>query len=249
MKGVILAGGTGSRLFPLTKSTNKHLLNVGHEPMIYHAINKLKHAGIIEILIVTGKHHIYSMIEHLGYGEKFGVNLSFEVQENAEGVAQALGLAKEFSGNDSIAVILGDNIFGSSLKEHVISFSQSNDNAMIFLKEVEDPTRYGVASFRENLINSIEEKPDQPKSNCAVTGIYFYNQDVFGMIEKLKPSKRGELEITDVNNEYISRGALTYKVLDDYWIDAGTHESLTEANKLVLNKIRKQLESDQLLVK
>lgn len=248
MRGVILAGGTGSRLYPKTKYTNKHLLLVGHVPMINHGIYKLKEAGISEILVVTSKRDIYAMIKHLGYGERFGVKLSFAIQEEAGGVAEALGLANEFSRKEPITVILGDNIFSYSLKEHVSSFIETGSEAMVFLKEVKDPKRYGVATMNNNMITSIEEKPIQPKSNYAVTGIYIYSPAVFSIIKTLRPSERKELEITDVNNVYISRGSLESKVLQGYWIDAGTHESLAEANRLVLNEASYQTRN-QVLVK
>ncbi|WP_206811178.1 sugar phosphate nucleotidyltransferase [Paradesulfitobacterium ferrireducens] len=232
MKGIILAGGTGTRLYPLTKVTNKHLLPVGHYPMIFHPVAKLKEAGITEILVVTGKEHMGDVVSLLGSGADLGLDFTFKVQDQAGGIAQALGLAEQFVGADLCAVILGDNIFADSIKPFVDEFKAQGQGARILLKEVPDPQRYGVAEVKDGKITGIEEKPSEPKSNLCVTGIYGYDPDVFAMIKTLKPSGRGELEITDVNNTYIARGELRYDQLSSWWTDAGTFESLSLANKL-----------------
>lgn len=232
MKGVILAGGTGSRLFPLTKVTNKHLLPVGRYPMIFHAISKLKEAGIEEILIVTGKEHMGDVVGLLGSGVEYGLEFTYKVQDQAGGIAQALGLAEHFVAGDSCTVILGDNIFENSIATFVENFKAQGEGAKILLQQVPDPQRYGVAEMSDGLIVGIEEKPKEPKSNYCVTGIYFYDASVFEVVKTLKPSGRGELEITDVNNYYISKGQLTYDILTDWWTDAGTFESLDFANRL-----------------
>jgi glucose-1-phosphate thymidylyltransferase len=231
MKGIILAGGTGSRLFPLTKVTNKHLLPVGDKPMIYHPIEKLTEVGIEEILIVTGTEHMGDVVNLLGSGKDFGCRFTYKVQDEAGGIAQALGLAENFAGNDPVLVILGDNIFEHSLQKAVKNYKGTG--AQILIQEVHDPERYGVAEIEGNEVISIEEKPEQPKSNYAVTGIYFYDAKVFECIKTLKPSGRGELEITDVNNFYIQNKAMTSTILEGWWTDAGTPESYKHANKLV----------------
>jgi glucose-1-phosphate thymidylyltransferase len=233
MKGVILAGGTGSRLFPLTKVTNKHLLPVGHEPMIYHPIKKLTEAGLKEILIVTGTEHMGAVVSLLGSGKEFGCRFTYKVQDEAGGIAQALGLAQNFAGESPITVILGDNIFQDNLLESIQSYSGTG--AQILIKEVHDPQRYGVAEVQENEVISIEEKPQKPKSNWAVTGVYIYDSKVFDVIKTLKPSGRGELEITDVNNFYIKNQNMKSVVMNGWWTDAGTLESLETANRLVKN--------------
>lgn len=230
MKGIVLAGGTGSRLFPLTKVTNKHLLPVGDKPMIYYPITKLTEAGIDEILIVTGTDHMGDVVNLLGSGKDFGCRFTYKVQDEAGGIAQALGLAENFIGNDSMTVILGDNIFEASLNESLKNYPGTG--AQIMLQKVEDPERFGVAELKGDKILSIEEKPERPKSDFAVTGIYMYDSSVFGLIKNLKPSQRGELEITDVNNHYIRTGTMRYSILDGWWTDAGTHESYKTANEL-----------------
>ncbi len=230
MKGIVLAGGTGSRLFPLTKVTNKHLLPVGDKPMIYYPITKLTDAGIDEILIVTGTDHMGDVVNLLGSGKDFGCRFTYKVQDEAGGIAQALGLAENFIGDDSMTVILGDNIFEASLDEALNNYPGSG--AQIMLQKVEDPERFGVAELKGDKILSIEEKPEQPKSDFAVTGIYMYDSSVFELIKNLKPSQRGELEITDVNNHYIQMGTMRYSILDGWWTDAGTHESYKTANEL-----------------
>jgi len=233
MKGIILAGGTGSRLYPLTKVTNKHLLPVGKYPMIYHSIHKLREADINDILIVTGRDHMGDVVNLLGSGYEFGVNFTYKVQDQAGGIAQALGLAEDFAQGQPMTVILGDNIFSDSLSSYVKNFRRQNTGAKILLQEVADPERYGVAELEGRNIKSIEEKPKVPKSSYAVTGIYMYDSKVFSIIRNLKPSGRGELEITDVNNAYITQGLLTYDILSGWWTDAGTHESLAYSNELV----------------
>ncbi|TFE29008.1 sugar phosphate nucleotidyltransferase [Cohnella luojiensis] len=237
MKGIILAGGTGSRLFPLTKVTNKHLLPVGKYPMIFHSVAKLKEASITDILIVTGKDHMGDVVNLLGSGREMGVTFTYKVQDEAGGIAQALGLAEHFVGNDSMVVILGDNVFSDSIALYVESFSQQGQGAKILIQEVPDPKRYGVPELRGDQIVSIEEKPSHPKSHYAVTGIYMFDDNVFEIIKTLKPSGRGELEITDVNNAYIAAGQLKYDILQGWWTDAGTHASLTHANELAKDLI------------
>lgn len=232
MKGIILAGGTGSRLFPLTKVTNKHLLPVGKYPMIFHAIAKLKESAITDILIVTGKEHMGDVVNLLGSGREMGVTFTYKVQDEAGGIAQALGLAEHFVGNDSMVVILGDNVFSDSIAAYVENFNNQGGGAKILLQEVPDPNRYGVPELAGDRIVSIEEKPSAPKSQYAVTGIYMFDAGVFDIIRTLKPSGRGELEITDVNNAYIAAGTLSYDILQGWWTDAGTHASLMKANEL-----------------
>lgn len=230
MKGIVLAGGTGSRLFPLTKVTNKHLLPVGKKPMIYYPIEKLIEAGIDEILIVTGTDHMGAVVNLLGSGKDFGCRFTYKVQDEAGGIAQALGLAENFIGDDTMTVILGDNIFEASLKSALANYPGSG--GQILLQKVNDPERFGVAELEGDKIIGIEEKPDQPKSEYAVTGIYMFDAAVFDLIKTLKPSGRGELEITDVNNHYISNGKMRFSVLDGWWTDAGTPESYKIANQL-----------------
>ncbi len=232
MKGIILAGGTGSRLYPLTKVTNKHLLPVGRYPMIYHAIYKLKEASIYDILVVTGKEHMGDVVNLLGSGRDFGVQFTYRVQDEAGGIAQALGLAEQFVGDDKMVVILGDNIFSDSIVPYVEDFKRMPKGAKILLKQVEDPARFGVPEIDGDRIAAIEEKPKHPKSNYAVTGIYMFDSQVFDMIKTLRPSARGEYEITDVNNMYIHQGELAYDILQGWWTDAGTHESWVRANEL-----------------
>ena len=213
MKGIILAGGTGSRLFPLTKVTNKHLLPVGRKPMIYHPIEKLLDAGIDEIMIITGLEHMGAVVNLLGSGRDFGCKFTYKVQDEAGGIAQALGLAESFVGKDLCAVILGDNIFEDNLGHYISNFKKQKLGAKILIKEVPDPQRYGVAEIKNKKILSIEEKPKEPKSPYCVTGIYMYDSKVFDFIKNLIPSRRGELEITDVNNQYIKLNELTYDIL------------------------------------
>jgi len=233
LKGIVLAGGVGSRLFPLTKVTNKHLLPIGEKPMIYYPIEKLMQAGIGHILIVTGVEHMGDVVGLLGSGREFGCDFTYKVQDEAGGIAQALGLAEDFAGGESVVVILGDNIFRSSLKACADSFIAQGKGARVLLKQVAEPHRFGVAEISDGRVINIEEKPESPKSNYIVTGIYFYDAEVFEIIKTLEPSGRGELEITDVNNAYIQRGLLAYDILDGWWTDAGTFKSLNRANELV----------------
>jgi glucose-1-phosphate thymidylyltransferase len=233
LRGVVLAGGTGSRLFPLTKVTNKHLLPVGREPMIFHPVKKLIEAGIREILIVTGTDHMGDVVGLLGSGKDFGCEFTYRVQDEAGGIAQALGLARRFGRGGRLAVILGDNIFERSIAPFADAYRSQKTGAKILLQEVDDPGRYGVAVTEGNRVVKIVEKPKQPPSRLAVTGIYFYDQSVYEIIDALRPSGRGELEITDVNNAYIGRGDLSFDVLPGWWTDAGTFESLKHANDLL----------------
>lgn len=237
MKGIILAGGTGSRLFPLTKVTNKHLLPVGRKPMIYHPIEKLVQIGIEEILIVTGVEHMGDIVTLLGSGKAFKCRFTYKVQDEAGGIAQALSLAENFAGNDLLTVILGDNVFEDNLKPFAQAFDKQKKGAKILIKEVGDPERFGVVEISGKKVISIEEKPKKPKSNYAVTGIYFYDPAVFEIIQKLKPSRRGELEISDVNNVYLKKGLLSYEVISGWWTDAGTFESLERATLMVEKRI------------
>lgn len=235
MKGVVLAGGLGTRLYPLTYATNKHLLPVYDRPMIYYPIQTLVNAGIDEILIVTGGPHAGDFIRVLRNGKTLGVkHLEFAFQENEGGIADALKLAEDFSDSDSLCVILGDNCTDAKIKKDIDKFK---NGAMIFLKKVRDPKRFGVPVFdRKNRVIKVEEKPKRPKSDYAVVGLYIYDNTVFTKIRKLKPSKRGELEITDVNNLYLKEGNLTWSELKGFWSDAGTFDSLFEVNKHWANK-------------
>jgi len=233
MKGVILAGGKGTRLLPLTKVTNKHLLPVYNKPMIYYPLQTLKNAGVKEILIVSGRHHAGHFLELLGRGEDLGLDLSYTIQEEEGGIAQALSLAEDFADNDSIMVILGDNIFEDNFMQETLSFK---GGAKIFLKEVKNPTRFGVAELNGTKVIGIEEKPQIPKTNFAVTGIYIYDSGVFSIIKTLNPSRRGEFEITDVNNVYIQKGEMDAEFVKGFWFDAGTFESLYNASKFMREK-------------
>lgn len=237
MKGVILAGGNGTRLYPLTKVTNKHLLPVYNKPMIYYPIERLVSAGITDIIIVTGKENAGNFMNLLGSGKEFGARFHYTLQDEAGGIAHALLLVQGFVKDDSMTVILGDNIILDDVSEHVKTFEEG---ARIFLKEVNDPQRFGVPEFDENnKIKRIEEKPKEPKSNYAVTGIYQYDNTVFDKISRLKPSARGELEITDVNNLYLEEGKLSHAFLKEPWLDAGTFESLLEASNILRERLNK----------
>lgn len=234
LKGVILAGGLGTRLLPLTRITNKHLLPVFSKPMIYYPLQTLVDAGITEILIVAGGTHAGEFLRLLGNGAAFGLkHIHYTYQQGEGGIAEALKLAEDFADNDRVVVILGDNIIEKDIRKPVAEFMKQPRGARILLKKVDDPQRFGVAHVRNGKITAIEEKPRRPKSDYAVTGIYMYDRQVFGIARKLKPSKRGELEITDVNNAYIKKGELEYSILDGWWTDAGTFESLLRANNLV----------------
>jgi len=232
LRGVVLAGGTGSRLFPLTKVTNKHLLPVGREPMIFHPVRKLIEAGIKEILIVTGTEHMGAVVGLLGSGRELGCEFTYRVQDEAGGIAQALALAHRFGRGGRLAVLLGDNILEKPITPFVEAFRKQEAGARLLLQKVHDPGRYGVAVTEGDKVLRIIEKPKEPPSDLAVTGIYFFDQDVFNIISTLKPSGRGELEITDVNNEYIRRGIMQWDLLPGWWTDAGTFASLQEANAL-----------------
>ncbi len=236
MKGVILAGGTGSRMYPLTKVTNKHLLPVYDKPMICYPLQTLIDAGITEIMIVSGRGHAGHFLELLGSGAEYGVHITYEIQEEAGGIAQALGLAERWVGDESVVVILGDNIFQDSIENPVSAFSSG---AHIFLKPVPDPHRFGVAEVQDGRVTRIEEKPKQPRSDLAVTGMYMYDSQVFQIVKTLKPSGRGELEITDVNNEYIRLGEMKYSLLEGHWSDAGTFDSLIRAS-LLAQQLKKE---------
>lgn len=230
MKGIVLAGGTGSRLYPLTKVTNKHLLPIGNKPMIYYPIEKLIHAGMEDILIVTGTEHMGDVVNLLGSGKDFGCRFTYKVQDEAGGIAQALGLAENFVGDDTMTVILGDNIFEAHLEKAIKNYPGTG--AQILVQKVDDPERFGVAELDGDKITGIEEKPKHPKSEYAVTGIYMFDSTVFQQIKTLEPSNRGELEITDVNNYYIRNGEMRFSVLEGWWTDAGTPESYKIANRL-----------------
>lgn len=234
MKGVILAGGLGSRLSPCTLVTNKHLLPVYDQPMIYYPITTLVRAGVTDILIVTGGQFAGDFLKLLGNGSNFGLkHLNYTYQEGEGGIADALSLAEYFAGDELLCVILGDNIIEGGIRREVLTFEKQQSGARILLKEVEDASRFGVAEVTQEKVVRIVEKPKDPVSKFAVTGIYFYDSQVFDMIRGLSPSERGELEITDVNNMYIERDELTYGVLRGWWTDAGTFASLRRATNMV----------------
>ncbi len=234
MKGIVLAGGTGSRLFPLTKITNKHLLPIFDKPMIYYPIHALVEAGIKDILLVTGGRNSGDFLRLLANGKEFGLkHLNYTYQEGEGGIADALALAEHFADGEKVCVILGDNIIEGSIAQAVQDFERQESGARILLKEVPDAGRFGVAELAGSRIVGIEEKPAQPKSPYAVIGIYLYDGTVFDKVKKLVPSGRGELEITDVNNAYIREGTMTFSFLDGWWTDAGTFESLLKAANLV----------------
>jgi glucose-1-phosphate thymidylyltransferase len=234
MKGVILAGGLGTRLYPLTKVTNKHLLPVYDKPMIYYPIQTLINAGIDDILIVTGGNNAGDFLKLLGNGKEFGLkHINYTYQEGEGGIAEALRLAEFFASREKICVVLGDNIIEKNIRRAVENFQRQKEGAKILLKEVPDPQRFGVAELKGDRITRIEEKPKKPKSKYAVIGIYLFDREVFNIIKTLKPSDRGELEITDVNNRYIEKRLMTWDILEGWWTDAGTFESLLRANQLV----------------
>jgi len=234
MKGVVLAGGLGSRMYPLTKVTNKHLLPVYNEPMIYYPIKILVNAGVDDIMIVTGGNNAGEFLKLLGNGADFGLrHLNYTYQEGEGGIAAALSLAEFFADEGKIVVVLGDNIIEKNVRKAVQAFEKQKDGARIMLKEVSDPKRFGVPVFEGDRIVRVEEKPAAPKSQYAVIGIYMYDRRVFDFIKNLKPSKRGELEITDVNNFYINEGKMEWDILDGWWSDAGTFESLQYAGNMV----------------
>jgi glucose-1-phosphate thymidylyltransferase len=234
MKGVVLAGGLGTRLLPLTKVTNKHLLPVYDKPMIYYPIQTLVNAGITDIMLVTGGNSAGDFLKLLGNGKEFQLrSLNYTYQQGEGGIADALRLAEHFADDESICVVLGDNLIQGNIAKAASAFRAQHKGAKILLKEVKDPQRFGVPVLQGTRVIGIEEKPAVPRSPYAVTGIYFYDAKVFDIIKTLKPSGRGELEITDVNNAYIEAGALTWDVLDGWWTDAGTIDSLFQANRLV----------------
>jgi len=239
MKGVVLAGGLGRRLEPLTRVTNKHLLPIYNKPMIFYPIQTLADAGIREVLLVTGGNNAGDFLRLLGNGAAFGLkHLHYTYQRGEGGIADALSLARDFAGGEKIVVILGDNILQDRIGRYVRAFARQRQGAKILLAEVSDPERFGVAELRRRRLVAIEEKPKRPKTHYVVTGVYGYDGRVFDIIKTLRPSRRGELEITDVNNAYIRRGQMTYDILPGWWSDAGTFESLLRANLLVREQAR-----------
>ena len=243
MKGIILAGGLGTRLYPLTKVTNKHLLPIYDKPMIYYPIQALINAGINDILIVTGGNSAGDFLKLLGNGKDFGLkHINYTYQEGEGGIAEALGLAEFFAAGDKICVVLGDNIIETNVRKAAEAFRKQKGGARILLKEVPDPERFGVPELKGDRIVKIEEKPKEPKTNYAVIGIYLYDASVFDVIKTLEPSHRGELEITDVNNRYIEKGLMSWDILEGWWTDAGTFESLFRASALVAETGANKLE-------
>ena len=239
LKGVVLAGGLGKRLYPLTLISNKHCLPIYNKPMIYYPIQSLVNAGIKDIMIVTGGNNAGDFLRLLGNGAEFGLkHINYTYQKGEGGIAEALGLAEHFADGENIVVILGDNIIEKPIKEYVDKFKAQDAGARILIKEVEDPQRFGVVEFNDDKIISIEEKPETPKTNYIVTGIYMYDAQVFDIIKNLEPSARNELEITDVNKAYLRRKQLNYDILDGWWTDAGAFESLLRANNLVAEKFQ-----------
>ncbi len=245
MKGVILAGGTGSRLYPLTRVTNKHLLPIYDKPMIYYPIQKLIEAGIKEILIVSGGENISDFLKLLGSGREFGVNFTYRVQDGSGGIPVALYLAKEFVGNEKFIAILGDNIMDKSIKNSMQEFANGKKGAKIFLQKVHDPKRFGLAEVKDGKLVGFYEKPENPVTDLAIAGIYMFDHKVFDMIRTLKPSKRGELEILEVLKIYAENNDIEYEMLDGFWIDAGTFGSLYAATKYAHEKSVKQEDSSQ----
>ena len=244
MKGIILAGGLGTRLRPLTKVTNKHLLPVFNKPMIYYPLETLVDAGITDIMIVTGGNNAGDFLRLLGNGKEFGLQqINYAYQEGEGGIAEALSYAEYFADEDLICVVLGDNLVEESIRPYVENFAKAGKGAKILLKEVEEPQRFGVPELEGKRVKRIEEKPSVPKSRYAVTGIYMYDSEVFSIVKTLEPSGRGELEITDVNNAYIGRGLMTYDVLEGWWTDAGTFDSLLKAGNLVAQREHKHQHS------
>lgn len=247
MKGVILAGGTGSRLYPLTKVTNKHLLPVGRYPMIFHPLMRMREAGIDEVAVVTSPEHMGDVVNLLGSGRDFGLDLTYRVQDEPGGIAQALGLCEHFTAGAPFVVILGDNIISDDLSVDVAAFERQlqrdGAGARVLLKKVHDPERYGVPRLEDDRIVEIIEKPADPPSNYCVTGIYFYDRGVYDVIRNLIPSERGEYEISDVSNAYVKAGRLSYGILEGWWGDAGTLEGWHAANELARDLIYEELES------
>ena len=244
MKGVILAGGRGTRLEPLTNATNKHLLPVGREPMIYHPIRQLRGAGIHEILVVTSTEHMGDVVRCLGSGERFDVSLTYRVQETPGGIGHALALAENFASGERICVLLGDNVFEYSIAPYIRRYREQIEGARVLLKEVGDPERFGIAALDEQQVIEIEEKPSAPRSNHAVVGLYCFDEQVFDIIRDQVPSARGEIEITGVNNAYIQRNQLQWDLCVGRWTDAGTFESWAEANTILFANDNEVLEHD-----
>ena len=245
LKGVVLAGGTGSRLYPLTKVTNKHLLPVGRYPMIFHPLMRMRRAGIERVAVVTSPEHMGDVVNLLGSGRAFGLDLTYRVQDEPGGIAQALGLCRGFTADDPFLVILGDNILGEDIgreaEAYRLQLEADGSGARVLLKEVHDPERYGVPRFENDRIVEIIEKPSNPPSNYSVTGMYFYDPGVYDVILNLKPSARGEYEISDVSNAYVNSGRLSYGILKSWWGDAGTFEGWQEANDLARDIVYEEL--------
>jgi glucose-1-phosphate thymidylyltransferase len=235
MKGIILAGGSGSRLYPLTKITNKHLLPIYDKPMIYYPLQTLINAGIKDILIVSGTGHAGHFLNLLGSGKELGINLTYEVQEEAKGIGHALSLAENFAGKEKCVVILGDNIFQENVTSHIKKFGKLKEGAIIFLKEVNltQAKRFGIAEVKNDKVTYVEEKPKNPKSNLAMTGLYMFDNDIFKILRGLSPSRRNEIEITDAIEAYLKKGLLYYSKINDFWSDAGTFDSLLECSKFI----------------
>lgn len=242
MKGVILAGGNATRLIPLTLVTNKHLLPIYDKPMIFYPLEAMSKAGVQDVLIITGPNHSGSFVNLLRSGKDFGLRLSYEIQEEAGGIAQAIGLAQDFADSSKIIVILGDNMFTKSLKKDVEEFEKVKKGAVVYGKHMATESKqYGVIEVKNGKVVSIEEKPEKPKSDIGQTGIYMYDNRVFGLIKKLKPSSRGELEVTDLNNFYVKEGTMICKILGDWWVDAGTSfDELLRANIFVAKETKKE---------
>ncbi len=232
MKGIVIAGGYGTRLMPLTKVVNKSLLPIGKYPLIYYPLHTLAEAGVKDIMIVSGRGHAGQFLELLGSGAELGLKLSYTLQENPGGIAQAMGLCEDFADNEKVAVILGDNVYQDNFKSDIEKFKTEKSGARIFLKKVRDQKRFGVPEVQGDKITRIEEKPQNPKSPYAVTGLYLYDNRVWNVVKNLKPSDRGELEITDVNNFYVEDGTMKFSIIDGWWVDAGTFDSLLRVNIL-----------------
>lgn len=245
LNGIVLAGGTGSRLYPLTKVTNKHLLPVGRYPMIYHPLMRLQEAGIERVAVVTSPEHMGDVVNLLGSGRELGLDLTYRVQDQPGGIAQALGLCENFAGGKPFLVVLGDNILEDSLIDEVNLFQKQKRGARILLKSVPDPERYGVPRFEGEEIMEITEKPDLPPSQYAVTGLYFYDVQVFDFIRTLSPSRRGEYEVSDLNSTYVRNSQLTYGILEGWWGDAGTLDGWHEANELARDLIYPALSTEE----
>lgn len=245
LNGIVLAGGTGSRLSHLTKVTNKHLLPVGRYPMIYHPLMRLREAGIERVAVVTSPEHMGDVVNLLGSGGALGLDLTYRVQDQPGGIAQALGLCEHFAGDKPFLVALGDNILEDSLTREVDLFRRQKDGARILLKAVPDPERYGVPRFQGEEIVEIVEKPKSPPSQYAVTGLYFYDAQVFDFIRTLSPSRRGEYEVSDLNSAYVKHSALTYGILEGWWGDAGTLEGWHEANRLARDLVYPALSTEE----